>query len=362
MKFKCLFLILLLSLLPFTASAIDTTDGSAVKKIGVDGKVISIGGEKSNDDNNNLTVKNTEVSSGVSQSKMEAGQTMLENAWWEIAWSTGDKLLEAGFKINSIGMDEKSVTGAKTFTYSVYSKEINPFNSKTVKSIFYPSLGFYAVCMIILGAFAYIVYCAQENAPKLVSKIRKGISGDEGIFDIEDVFSVWGTLIGGPVGTYAIINFSINARNLLVISMATGIVSTIANSSDSLPSYLLACISWYFSGIQRLIAFYGIHLFVSMFLILWIVVILIYLFASLEKAALVAGFSILEFVLCVLVDIIIVAIVWFGTQLIAETGIQEIGFVSMIIAFFVALGLLVILPVCLFIRIAGHGKIGIAGL
>jgi hypothetical protein len=356
MKFKCLLAVLCILLIPFTACAKDITDGSSVKKMDSEGNIISIGGEIK--EKENTTVQNVETSP---DSSTKAGEAMIENAIWNVAWGAGDQFLESGFKINSIGVEEKAVTGAKSFTYSVYSKEINPLKSETVRSILIPSIVFYAACMVILGSLAYIIYCAQSSAPKLVSKIRMGISGDEGFFDIEDVFTVWGSLIAGPIGTYAVINFAMNARNLLVMSMATSIVNTIAASSDSLPSYLLACISWYFSGLQRLIAYFGIYFFVATFLGLWVLVILIYLFASLEKAALVAGFSILEFVLCVLVDIVIVFLVWFGTHLIAETGIQEIGIATMIIAFVVALVLLVVVPIILFFKVTKNGKIGTVG-
>lgn len=364
MKFKSLISISLLFLLVFNsfpALALDGDGEGRVKILDSDGNVRSDSIQKSENfakPSNNDDVEPVEqaieadpTQFTVTDSGMQAGEAMLVNAGMNLSYNIADQFLLSGIKINSLQIEEKKASDSGSITYSVLYKELNPFGVPFVNKILGVTGGIYFICMILIGALAYISFAVQSNFPTWFSKIRMELTGEEGFFNINDVFTVWGSEICGPVGTFAFIFFVANARDLLVSGMATDIVTTIASTSDSLPNYFLVCAGIYFNGVQRLVAQFGVFYFIAMVFIQWIIADLIAVFISVQKAAGLVIFSHIYFILLVLVDIVTVFLIWFGVQLVATTGIEAFSLVSILVAFGVDLFLILSMPLYIVLQL-----------
>lgn len=363
MKLKSLFtisLIFLLVFFPFTVMASDGTGEDRAKVIGVDGKVKTDAIEKSenftkppHDDNGSKEPAiNSDINSfSGTDSGMQAGEAMLVNAGVNLSYNLADQFLLSGVKINSLRVEEKKVSNDGSFKYSIFSKEINIFGIEAVNKILLLTGGAYLIGMLIIGALAYISFSIQSNAPKWFSKLRMELTGEEGYFDINDVLTVWGSELFGPIATFAFIFLVVNLRNTLVSGMVTDIATTITSTHGSLPSYFIACVTWYFNGLQRLTAQFGIYYFISMIFVQWIVANLIAVFVSVPKAIGLAIFNHLYFVFLILVDIETVFFIWFGTVMATETGYPELSIIGILVSFVIGMGLILSMPLYVVSRI-----------
>lgn len=361
MKLKSLFIISLLFLLifyPFTVAAADGTGENRVKVIGTDGTIRHDSIEKSenfskpsHDDEEAPTIKTDTGSITVTDSGMQAGEAMLVNAGVNLSYTFADQFLSSGIKINSLNVEEKKVATDGSLEYSIFAKELDIFGVEAVNKILMVTGGVYLIGMLIIGGLAYIAFSVQSSAPQWFSNLRMELTGEEKFFDVKDMFSVWGAELFGPVATFAFIYLVVDARNMLVSGMVTNIAANIASTSDSWPTYFIACVTWYFNGLQRLFAHFGIFYFVAMICIQWIVANLIAIIASVSKAAGLIIFNHIYFIFLILVDIETIFFIWFGTVLAAKTGYPEFSVIGIIFAFSIGVGLILSMPLYIASRI-----------
>lgn len=345
MKTKCLFILFLILLLPFTAMAGYGEDG--VKIIKKDGSVSTEGIEKSGtfakpsmDETEPITPP--EPTFGNEATGMLAGQAMIENAAVNLTYSIADEFFLGGYNFVSVGVKDEKVTGADELQYSLYSTELNPFETPIVDSILSKTKNIYYAVAVILICIAYIAFLAQHSTPKLFSDIQKGISGEESFYDFKAVATSWTIAIASPwVMIFWIKHVVLRARNVIILGMTTQLVTTVGSSSDSIITYLLVRVGWYFNGIQKMMGEYGVHLIVSLTFVFCAIIALLSIVSSLANAVKFAGVVNLYLILYVLMDIITLFFVSFGIQMgvrsgseLASTGYVLVGIIFAVVSDF----------------------------
>lgn len=325
MKTKSLFIIFLLLLLPFTALASDGAGESGVQIIKKDGSISLDSVEKSenfstpsNDETNALSQNATPITSNsplVTETGMLAGQAMLENAAVNLTYSLADQFFLGGFKFASVGVEEKSITGSDKFEYSLYSTELDPFNVPVVASILTKSGMVYFGCAIILICIAYCAYVWQCTFPKTFSQVQIGIAGNESFYDFKALATSWVLAIAGPAIALAWIKCLIKGRNVLVLGLTTPMVEAAGSASDSLITYFIIRVGWYFNGLQKIIGEYGVYIIISLTFVFVGITVILSVISPLSNAVKFAAIVNIYLVLYLLMDIITLFFISFGIQI-----------------------------------------------
>ncbi len=315
MRYLNLLIIFLILLLPFTVEA----GTGSVKVIDKDGNDVTKYNMKpsdksqSKDENKEEEVK--DPSSTPSITNMEAGTAMIENAGINIGYRLADEFLEGGYKLASVGIEEKKVTGSKTLQYKLYSNELDPLGDSSVKSILSKSKMVYYAGAIIFICFAYMAFVSQHTFPTWFSDARESISGEESYFDFKALALTWLLVILGPSIQKLIIQMILATRNTLVTGMTTRMVESVGAASDSLPTYFLVNFGWYVNGIQKLICEYGAYLLISLTYVTCAIIAALTIFFTFKHAVKFACVVNLYLVLFTLMDIVTLFFVSFGINL-----------------------------------------------
>lgn len=317
MKFTNLLLIFLILLLPFTAEASEThtlvikdKDGNVIpkeKQAYIPSKSDYSDKKESVDGTKDKTQKNIDPNT-------KAGEAMILNALMELPYSIADEFQEGGFKLVSAGI-EKNVTGSKKIQYSLYSNELDPFAPPFVNDLLTKTGAIYYACAIIFICMAYWAFVTQYTFPQIFGNLQESISGEESYFDFHALIRTWAFVIAGPAVQYYFIKGLITSRNVLVLSMTTTMIDSINTSSDSLPTYVITRVGWYFNGLQKLIGEYGVYLIVSLIFISCAVYAVLAIFISFKSAMKTAFIVNFYLVLLVLMDIVTLFFVSFGIEL-----------------------------------------------
>lgn len=350
MKTKGLLIIFLLLLFPFAASASDGTGEHSVKVIKNDGSISTDSIEKSENfskpsENESVRVNDSVSDFGTTDTGMLAGQAMIENAAVNLTYSFADEFFLGGYKFASVGVTEEKITGTDELQYNLYSTELDPFNVPIVDSTLSKTKKIYYAVAIILICIAYMAFTLQNSAPKLFSSIQKGISGEESFYDFKAVTTSWVIAITAPwIMIFWIKYVVLRARNIIVMGMTTQLITTVGQSSDSLITYLLIRIGWYFNGLQKIMGEYGVHLIISVTFVVCAIIALLSIIVSLSSAVKFAGIVNMYLILFVLLDIITLFFVSFGIQMGArsESTVYSTGYVLVGIIFAVVADFLIL--------------------
>lgn len=357
MKFTPFIILLLLLILPFSADAMKT--GSLTVK-DPDGKILSESEQavipKSNDHE-----EKTETSLKITDSGMQAGQKMVENAIMNVPYNIADEFLKGGYEISSAGVEEKGVTDSQTMTYSLYSKKINPFKEESVRRsviLTYLIHIVITICITFLGVCRYI---AQLISPKKTTKIMAGFSGEYTQFDIACFLILCLGVILMPIFDVMGISYCIFNRNILAGLMTAKTLNIAGASTESLPTYILINAAWYFNNLEKMFGEYMINTMAKLLIVKTWVQAVIVLFGSITKAAFIQAGVMIGFILVLLMDIITLYFVSSGIDYGVTDGSWGSALVGMIIAaifdFFIIAGLLTFPFLILYSRIRS-GRFG----
>jgi len=317
MKFTNLLVIFILLLLPFSADALEThspvikdKSGNVIPKE----KQAHIPDDIDSSDKSQDKEEPKETPKKEDDSNTKAGEAMILNALMELPYSIADEFQEGGFKLASAGVEE-TITGSRQLQYSLYSKELDVFEPPFIRDCLAKTGRTYYLCAVILICLAYWVFVGQHTTPQLIGKIQDAFSGEESYFDFKALYTIWVGILAGPAVQYYFIKGIVKIRNVLVLGMTTAMVDSINTSSDSMPTYVITRIAWYFNNFQKLIGEYGIYFIVSLTFILCGILALQAIFISLKLAIKTWGFVNFYFILLVFMDIITLYFVSFGVQL-----------------------------------------------
>ena len=331
MKYLNLIIIFLLLLLPFTAMA--ETGENNVKVIGVDGKKVAGGIEKSENfsgpDKSSDIETESSSSLKVTDSGLEAGELMIVNAGKEFAFWIPDMLLEGSYELSSVGMKE-NLSDSKTSQYSLYSTNFDPFKKPFVEKILHKTQRIYYACAVIFICLAYWAFVTQYTTPSVFAKIQEGIAGEESFFDFKAMVTSWGMAITLPYilsyGGKAIIYL----RNVFVLNMTATMVQSIVVSSESWINYFLGNLGKYINEFQKMMGEYGVYLIISLIFVFSAVIVLLSIFVSLSAAVKVFCIVSVYLLIFVIIDILTLFFITFGIQL--GAGYTLIGIVFAVIA------------------------------
>jgi len=319
MRFKPLFVLFFILLIPFLASASDGKGETGVQVLDKNGSIVNGVVEKSENVSTTNVDPSTSSGSGatlkITDSGMSAGKEMMVTAFQDSAFWVGDSLLKGGFEIASIGVENTSVMESQTPKYELYSKDLDPFEPPVVKIFIGLCIIFHLAVIIIFIFLGSFVYTLQTISPMEISKIRAGFSGEESYFDIRSYIFVCGTVLLSPfIDAFGIWYSTLN-RNAIVSFMTSRMVEVLNVSSDSLPTYLLVNLVWYANMLEKVLGEYTIYLLTSLLIIKSWIIGAILIFGSLKQAA-VFHFSIMiSFLLILFMDIITLFFVSFGAEL-----------------------------------------------
>lgn len=322
MKYLNLLIIFLLLLLPFTVSA--GTGSVKVIHVNEDGSKTDITDEntekggsskKPHPSDNKETEETQDKSTKSTVSNVDAVSAAVENGGINLGYRIGDELFKGGYKLASVGVEEESVTGSNTLKYSLYSTELDPFEDPSVQSILKKSKMIYYAVAVIFICFAYNAFVAQHTFPTWFSDARESISGEESFFDFKALAMSWILVLLGPSIEEYYYKGVIFARNVLVSSMTTNMVETVGASSESLPTYLLVNLGWYFNALQKVICEYGVHLHISLIYVTCAITAALSIFFSFKHAFKFAFVVNLYTTLFVIMDIITLLFVSFGINM-----------------------------------------------
>lgn len=315
MHLKPVLVLFFILLLPFSAAASDGQGEKGVKIFDKNGSTVDGAIEKSENNSNNDKITSTGTTLKITDSGMDAGKEMMVNAFQDSAFWVGDSLLKGGFEIASIGVEDKKVTESQTPKYVLYSKNLDPFEPPIVKIFIGLCVIFHLSVIIMFIFLGSAVYSLQNLAPKEVSKIRAGFSGEESYFDIRSYLFVCGAVFISPfVDAFGIWYSTLN-RNAVVSFMTSRMVEVLNVASDSLPTYLLVNLAWYANMLEKVLGEYTIYILTSLLIVKSWILGAILIFGSLKQAA-VFHFSIMiPFLLVLFMDIITLFFVSFGVEL-----------------------------------------------
>lgn len=365
---RILSIILFLILCSSTAYAFGEQN---VKIIHTDGSIEKINPQKNNKDNQptaNHTKVDTTTTQPVTQNetaqKEQAKDLLTSSVTGGIIGAASilcDNVLNSGFDMSGVTAQQKIVNNSKTLTYSLYSEEINPFKAPFVQSMLLITGALYYICWIIAVFLSLGIFGLQQMSPRFFSDIRESITGEEGYYDVFRMFETFGMWGGYPIGSFIVISMLIFLRNLIVASMTTQIIDSIGASSQSLPTYFILTIGYYFNIIQKVIAEYGAYLIVCMVFVIGLILGFATLFYSFKLAVRTAFFIALLFGLLLMVDIVTIFCIWFAVSMIAYTGNQGFAIAGVLSAFVVD-ALILLSPIIFLYFKLSSGKKLIAGV
>ena len=349
------------------ASAGTGEDNVKVIKV-VDGKKVDItkdnkekGDKKSTGGTNKE--EETQKEDTATESKvtdMEAGQAMIENAGINIGYRIGDEFLKGGFKFSSVDVENRKVTDDKTLTYSLYSKEMNPFKEESVRRsiiITYLIHVVFAISITLLGVCRYV---AQVVDPKRTTKFMAGFSGEYVQFDIVCFIILGVGVLVMPIFDVLGISYSLLNRNVIAGLMTAKTLDIVGATTESLPTYILVNAAWYFNNLEKLFGEYAINTMVKLVIVKTWVQAVIVLFGSLTKAAFVQAGVMIGFILVLLMDIITLFFVSSGIDYMANGswGHALIGMVVAAIIDFLIIAGMFAFPVLLLYSRIRSGRFG----
>lgn len=315
MKYRPMLVLFLILILPFSVAASDGPGEKGVKILDKNGSVVDGAIEKSDNLSKNSKDLTTGTTLKITDSGMSAGQEMIENALQDSFFWVGDSFLKGGFEIASVGVEEKNVTESQTPRYTLYSKELDPFEPPIVKMFIGLCLIFHVAVILIFIFLGVFVYNLCKIAPKQMSKIRAGFSGEESYFDIKSYLFVCGAVLFSPFMDYFGIWYSVLNRNAVVSFMTSQVVEVLKVASDSLPTYILVNIAWYANILEKLFGEYTVYLMASLLIIKSWILAAILIFGSLKQAAIFHFSIMISFIFILLMDVITLFFVSFGVEL-----------------------------------------------
>lgn len=351
MKHKCLIstLLLFLFLCPICTASTGTGENDVKVFKVVDGKHVDItqdNKEVMNSKNQSslntsvsLNTSNTESekqTSGTSTkskiSGVEAVSDAVTTGGINIGYRIGDEFLKGGFKLSSVKVEEKKVTDDKTLTYNLYSKELNPFKEESVRKsviITYLIHIVIAICVIFLGFCRYV---AQMVSPKKTTKIMAGFSGEYTQFDIVCFLILGVGVILMPIFDVMGISYCVFNRNIIAGLMTAKTLNIVGATTESLPTYILVNVAWYFNNLEKLFGEYAVLTMTKLLIVkTWIQAVIV-LFGSLTKAAWIQAGAMIGFVLVLSMDIVTLYFVSSGIDYGVSDGSWGHTLIGMIVA------------------------------
>jgi len=361
MNFKSLLiisLIVLLLIFPFTACA----GTGSVKVIDKDGNDITDKNHEEGDsnkphasDSSDEETKDTLYKSTVSN--VDAASAAVETGLINTAFTFADYFLEDGLSFQSVSIEDQQVTGSKTITYSVNTKELNPFQYEFVRETFYQSGGFYYISALALIGIAYCAFVWQRTKPVQFSNMRESLTGKEAFFDFNKMLGSWSIVVGWPPVAILAGAGIIQLRNIIVFGMSVSIVTVMGASSVSLPTYFITNATWYFNLIQRSIASYGVILIIMLVFVIGVIIALMDIFHSRKLAIDATKFVFIEFCLLVFVDVLTVFFMWVGVNSAVSTSDELYSLAAMLTAFAFDSLIILALPIYILSKIGAGTKI-----
>ncbi len=349
------------------ASAGTGEDNVKVTKV-VDGKKVDItkdnkeeGDKKSTGDTKTEEAtqkEDTAIKSKVTD--MEAGQAMIENAGINIGYRIGDEFLKGGFKFSSVDVENRKVTDDKTLTYSLYSKEMNPFKEESVRRsviITYLIHVVIAMCVALLGVCRYV---AQVVDPKRTTKIMAGFSGEYVQFDMVCFLVLCVGVITMPIFDVMGISYCVLNRNVLAGLMTSQTLDIVGATTESLPTYVLVNAAWYFNNLEKLFGEYAVFTMTKLLIVKTWIQAAIVLVGSLTKAAFLQAGVMIGFILVLLMDIITLYLVSSGIDygVNGSWGHALIGMILAAVVCFIIIAVLISFPVVLLYARIRSGRFG----
>jgi len=307
-----LLLIFLLSVCVASAG----TGEKNVKVISKDGEDITNGNKKDGDSKGSSDVTKEEEDTATESdiTGVEAVSDAVTTGGINIGYRIGDEFLEGGFKIASVGVEERQVTGKKTMTYSLYSKELNPFAEPGVRKSVLITYLFHiavAISMIFLGVVRYVF---QTVYPKKTTAIMAGFSGEYTQFDVACFLILCLLVILMPIFDFLGISYCVLNRNAIAYFMETKTLDIVGANTDSLPTYILVNAAWYLNNVEKIMGEYAVLMMCRLIVVkTWIQAVIV-LIGSLTKAAMLQAFVTVGFILVLLMDILTLFFVSAGIE------------------------------------------------
>jgi hypothetical protein len=299
---------------------------------------------------------NTKGSSNVSG--VDAVSDAVTLGGINIGYRIGDEFLRGGFKFATVKVEEKKVTDNKTMTYSLYSKELRPFQEESVRRSVITTYLIHivvAICVIFLGMCRYI---AQLISPKKTTRIMAGFSGEYTQFDIFCFLILGVGVILMPIFDVMGISYCIFNRNVIAGLMTAKTLNVVGSTTESLPTYILVNAAWYFNNLEKLFGEYAVLTMTKLVIVkTWIQAVIV-LFGSLTKAAFVQAGVMIGFILVLLMDIITLFFVSSGIDYGLSDGSWGHALIGMIVAAVFDFGIIVVLFVFPFLILYSRVRSG----
>ncbi|MDD5536638.1 MAG: hypothetical protein PHS36_05625 [Candidatus Cloacimonetes bacterium] len=291
--------IVLITLLPFTAYA---GEGN-VRVLDKDGNDITKDNIKRISNNSSSKEKDTQpLKTEDNIAGVDAVSDAVTNGGINLGYRIGDEFLKGGFKISSVEVRETKVNDG-TMTYSLYSKNINPFEDPSVqKTVIITLLCHLGVVIpiIFLGVCRYVL---QTLNPKKAAAISAGFSGDYSQFDVLTFLILCIGVAFMPFIDLAGIWYCLFIRNGMAEFMTQRTLDILVSSSESLPTYLLVNATWYVNNLEKVFGEYAVFTMTKLIVIKsWIQGVTV-LFGSLTKAAVLQCAAMIGFILVLVMDI-----------------------------------------------------------
>lgn len=334
----CLFSIFLIfSFLSFTAMA----GTGSVKVLNGKGEDITSDNHKEGDSHKNTDAIENESKAQdstkleVTESGMDAAETAVTNAGKELMYWIPDSCLKAGLSLSSAKMEENAATGSAKLTYSLYSEEINFFDIPVIVKFLAITGAIYYVLYFNAVWIALGVFALQIWKPQTYSEMRLSLMGEEKYFNIFSLLNVYSFGFFWPPGSFAFILLAIKVRNFITMTMTTQIIEGIGVSSESLPTYFILCVGYYFNIVQKMLAEYGVYLMITLVFVIGAYLLGCMIFGSQkstrQEVKKLAGC----FLTLLLLDVVTIFLIWFGVSMTVLKGSDGYSIAAVITAFIV---------------------------
>lgn len=283
------------------------------------------------------------------------------NGGINIGYRIGDEFLEGGFKLASIDIEERQVTGEKTMTYSLYSKKLNPFEDASVRKTVIMTYICHVVVAIVVILFGVCRYVAQTVWPRKTTQTMAGFSGEYTQFDIVCFLVLAVGVIIMPVCDLLGISYCLLNRNVMAGLMTIRTLDIVGATTESLPTYILVNAAWYFNNLEKLFGEYAVNTMTKLLIVKTWVQAAIVIIGSLKKAAVLQVGVMVGFILVLFMDIITLFFVSSGIDYGVNDGNWGHALIGMglaaVIDFLIILFIVVFPFVILYARIRS-GRIG----
>lgn len=350
--------LLLLLLLPYAAIASSGTGEGTVKIIGVDGKVKpdQIESSDENKSSNSNTGSSDDSKQGYWEDGIKGVQTAIENSAKGIGNWIISQLMQGSVDIYEADVSKsteqlvkegKAVedVDAKTITYQINYKMIDPFAPTFTKQVLLVTGGFYIceIFLVMIGSLLVLMFAI--NHPEAYIDFMASFTGEERPYTYKTTVLTSIVAMSYWVGVLLLVFVVTGTRNLLVVTMVGHAVTLPMMYVNDFPTQLLTASSAYLSAFQTAMAELGIYVIAALTFVVGGITDVYLMLGSYKKAVILNRIVWGTYIICNLVDLFIVGLIAAGTgtyQLTGNPVFVTAGVVSAALINFVILAAMII--------------------